>query len=169
MALVALLSACTTTQTTTTTWEAPPAERVGTVSWVRETDRDSRGNPVGGAVLGGVVGGLFGAAVGGGAAGTLVGAAGGAAAGAALSQGSGEQRWFDVGVRFDDGGGQVFRFENASPFVVGERIAAIGNSLRPLGQVVAGAPPGAPPTYVPPPPPPVYPPAPPPYPPPTIQ
>jgi len=112
-----LLGACTTTRETTTTWEGyGPPERLGEVAWVRETVKDEQGNPVGGAVLGAAVGGLFGEAVGGHAPGALVGAAGGAAAGAALSKGSGEERLYDVGVRFEDGSTQVFRFANASPF-----------------------------------------------------
>jgi outer membrane lipoprotein SlyB len=150
-----LLGACTTTRETTTTWEGyGPPERLGEVAWVRETVKDEQGNPVGGAVLGAAVGGLFGEAVGGHAPGALVGAAGGAAAGAALSKGSGEERLYDVGVRFEDGSTQVFRFPNASPFVVGERVAVSDNRLRPLGPVTAAPPPGPPPGYVPPPPPP---------------
>jgi len=154
-AVVLLLVACTTTQTRTVTWVAPPAERVGEVAWIRQTTVDRQGNPVGGAVLGGVVGGLFGRAIGGGRGpGTLVGAVGGAAAGAALSQGGPQESYFDVGVRFDDGGGQVFRFPYPPQLVAGERVGVIGNSLRSLGQVSARPPPGPPPQFVPPPPPP---------------
>ena len=148
------VAACTTTQTRTVTWVAPPAERLGEVAWIRQTTVDQRGNPVGGAVLGGVVGGLFGRAIGGGRGpGTAVGAVGGAVAGAALSQGSSES-YFDVGVRFDDGGGQVFRFPYQPQLVSGERVGVIGNSLRSLGQVSPRPPPGPPPQFVPPPPPP---------------
>ena len=151
-----LFGACTTTQTTsTTTWGEGygSPELLGQVTWVRETEKDEHGNPVGGAVLGAVVGGLFGHAVGGGT-GAVVGAAGGAGAGAALSQGSSEKRFYDVGVRLDDGEERVFRFPDTAPFVVGERVGVSGNTLRPVGAAVAGAPPGPPPAYVPPPPPP---------------
>jgi outer membrane lipoprotein SlyB len=157
VALVQLVAVgCATTTTTRTTWAAPPAERVGEVSWITQTTRDTQGNPVGGAVLGGVVGGLFGRALTGGrGAGTLVGAVGGAAAGAAISQGQTQQEaYFDVGIRFLDGGGQVFRFPYFPNLVVGERVGVIGNSLRSLGQVAPGPPPGPPPQFVPPPPPP---------------
>src|SRR5262249_59395082 len=95
------LAACPSTRTTSVTWVAPPAERLGEVSWIRQTSRDQQGNPVGGAVVGALVGGVFGRALTGGrGGGTLVGAAGGAAAGAAISQGSSRQEsFFDVGVR----------------------------------------------------------------------
>lgn len=148
--------ACATTTTTRTTWAAPPAERVGEVSWITQTTRDTQGNPVGGAVVGGLVGGLFGRAISGGrGAGTLVGAVGGAAAGAAISQGqTSQESYFDVGVRFFDGGGQVFRFPYFPNLVIGERVGVIGNSLRSLGQVAPGPPPGPPPQFLPPPPPP---------------
>jgi outer membrane lipoprotein SlyB len=152
--VIVQLAACTTTRTTSTTWISPPAERLGSVAWVRQTTRDERGNPVGGAVLGGLVGGLFGTALAGGRTpGTVIGAVGGAAAGAALSQGSSET-FFDVGVRFDDGGQQVFRFPYQPNLVTGERVGVIGDSLRSLGQVFPSPPPGPPPQFVPPPPPP---------------
>ncbi|HEY3587032.1 MAG TPA: hypothetical protein VGK85_07765 [Myxococcaceae bacterium] len=147
------LMACTTPTTTTRTWVAPPAERIGTVAWVTQTTHEQRANPAGGAVVGALVGGLFGNAIGGGRApGTVVGAAGGAMAGAALSQGSREE-YFDVGVRFDDGGQQVFRLPYFPGLVTGDRVGVIGNSLRRLDQVSA-PPPGPPPQFVPPPPPP---------------
>ena len=159
------VAACTTTQTRTT-WVSPPAERLGTVSWVQQTSIDQQGNPVGGAVVGGVVGGLFGRAIGGGRGpGTLIGAVGGAAAGAAMS-GSSQETFFDVGVRFDDGGQQVFRFPYPPQVSTGSRVGVIGGSMRPLGEMASGPPPGPPPQYVPPPPPPppgaLYPPPPPP-------
>ena len=147
------LVACTTPQTTRRTWVAPPAERLGTVSWVTQTTHEQRANPAGGAVVGALVGGLFGNVIGGGRApGTVVGAAGGAMAGAALSQGSREE-YFDVGVRFDDGGQQVFRLPYLPDLRTGDRVGVVGNSLRPLGQTW-GPPPGPPPQFVPPPPPP---------------
>jgi outer membrane lipoprotein SlyB len=157
LAAVVLVSlvACTTTQTRTVTWAAPPAERFGEVSWIRQTTVDQQGNPAGGAVVGALVGGLFGRALGGGRGpGTIVGAAGGAVAGAALSQGGTQEVSFDVGVRFDDGGGQVFRFPYQPFLTPGERVGVIGGSLRSLGQMSSNPPPGPPPQFVPPPPPP---------------
>ena len=153
--LVAALVACTTTQTRTTTWVAPPAERFGEIAWIRQTTVDQRGNPAGGAVVGALVGGLFGRAIGGGRGpGTVIGAAGGAMAGAAMSQGGPQENYWDIGVRFDDGGGQVFRFPYQPSLVPGERVGVIGGSLRSLGQFSSGPPPGPPPSFVPPPPPP---------------
>jgi outer membrane lipoprotein SlyB len=79
--------------------------------------------------------------VGGGAGGVVIGALGGGATGALLSKGDGEKHWFDVNVKFDEGGEQVFRFENSTlPFVVGERVGAVGNTVRSLGTRVASPP-----------------------------
>lgn len=160
------LAGCATTRTTTTTWAAPPPERFGEVSWIRQTTVEQQGNQAGGAVVGALVGGLFGRALTGSrGVGTVVGAAGGAAVGASASAGGQAESHFDVGVRFDDGGGQVFRFAYQPSLVPGERVAAIGGSLRSLGQFSARPPPGPPPEWVPPPPPPppegLWPPAPP--------
>ncbi len=141
LALVA--TACKTTETRTTMYESYGApERLGTVAWIKETEKDEKGNPVGGAALGAVIGGVAGYAMGGSPVGAVVGAVGGGTAGALLSQGSGEKRWFDVNVRFDEGGEQAFRFENTAPFVVGERVGVVGNTVRSLGSRVAGPPAG---------------------------
>jgi outer membrane lipoprotein SlyB len=140
LALVA--TACKTTETKTTMYESYGApERQGTVTWIKETEKDEKGNPVGGAAIGAVAGGLLGYAVGGGAGGVVIGALGGGATGALLSKGDGEKHWFDVNVKFDEGGEQVFRFENSTlPFVVGERVGAVGNTVRSLGTRVASPP-----------------------------
>jgi outer membrane lipoprotein SlyB len=142
--LALLATACKTTETRTTMYESHGApERSGTVTWIKETEKDEKGNPVGGAAIGAVAGGLLGYAVGGGAGGVVIGALGGGATGALLSKGDGEKHWFDVNVKFDEGGEQVFRFENGTlPFVVGERVGVVGNTLRSLGTRVA-SPPGA--------------------------
>lgn len=141
--LVALLAtACKTTETKTTTYETYGApERLGTVTWIKETQKDEKGNPVGGAAIGAVAGGVLGYALGGGVGGVVIGAVGGGATGALLSKGDGEKHWFDVNVKFDEGGEQVFRFENSTlPFVVGERVGAIGNTVRSLGTRVTNSP-----------------------------
>jgi outer membrane lipoprotein SlyB len=141
--LALLATACKTTETRTTMYETNGApERLGTVTWIKETEKDEKGNPVGGAAIGATVGGLAGYALGGGVAGVVVGAVGGGAAGALLSKGDGEKHWFDVNVRFDQGGEQVFRFENTPPVVVGERVGVVGNTMRSLGARVVGAPAG---------------------------
>ena len=53
--------------------------------------------------------------------GALIGAVGGAMVGAAASQSS-ESRVYEVAVRFEDGGQQVFVFQNQSPFGPGEPV-----------------------------------------------
>jgi len=122
------LSACVTTSATTTTWGEPYAapqqswERRGRVEQIRETVYRQQGNPAGGAVAGAVVGGLLGHAIahhGGG----LVGAIGGAAVGAAASQGSAEDRVYEVFVRFEDGGLEPFVFRGGAPFRVGDLVS----------------------------------------------
>ncbi|HET9157049.1 MAG TPA: hypothetical protein VFN91_10305 [Myxococcaceae bacterium] len=141
--LALLATACKTTETRTTMYENYGApERLGTVAWIKETEKDEKGNPVGGAAIGATVGGLAGYALGGGVAGVVVGAVGGGATGALLSKGDGDKHWFDVNVRFDEGGEQVFRFENTAPVVVGERVGVVGNTVRSLGTRVVGAPAG---------------------------
>ena len=133
----AVLLACATATTTTRTLDdAPVVVRAGRVESIRETVQRWQGNPAAGAAAGAVVGGLFGAALAGGGhydrwgryhhhgnpAGAVVGAIGGAAIGAAASQGSGEERVYEVVVRFDDGEYQTFAFKDGSPFQVGERV-----------------------------------------------
>ena len=133
----ALLSACVTATTSTRTWGEPQGggyARAGRVESIRETVHRYQGDPAAGAAAGAVVGGLLGAALGGhgwydrwggyhyggnpGAA--VVGAIGGAAVGAAASQASGEERVYEVVVRFDDGGYQTFSYRDGVPFQVGE-------------------------------------------------
>jgi outer membrane lipoprotein SlyB len=139
-----MLAACVTT-TTTSTWSDPYAgdwARYGHVESIRETVRRQEGNPAAGAVLGGVLGGLLGSAIGGhthydrwgngyhhgSAAGAVVGAVGGAMVGAAASQGSSEERFYDVFVRFDDGGYEAFLSHDPLPYRVGDPV-----SLTPRG------------------------------------
>jgi outer membrane lipoprotein SlyB len=112
---------CVATTTQSTTWVAPQPEwqRPGRVEWIRETVQRQQGNPAGGAVAGAVIGGLL---FGHDAPSAVVGAIGGAAVGAAVSQGSSEQRSYDVFVRFDDGGTAVFVYRGGSPFRPGEYV-----------------------------------------------
>lgn len=144
-----LLPACVTTSTTTRTWGESYADdggswaRYGRVERIREVVTRQDGNPGGGAVAGAVIGGLLGSALGGhthydaygrghrhaSGAGALVGAAAGAMVGAAASQGSAEARYYDVLVRFDDGGTQVFRYRDGVPFQVGDDVTLTAQGL----------------------------------------
>jgi outer membrane lipoprotein SlyB len=134
-----LVSACVTTTTTSRTWGDPAGTgwaRAGRVEAIRETIHRRQGDPAAGAVAGAVIGGLLGSAIGGHAgydrwgnryyhgsgAGALAGAVGGAMVGAAVSQGSGEERFYEVFVRFDDGGAETFVYQGYPPFQVGEAV-----------------------------------------------
>lgn len=147
--LLPLVAACYTTRTTSSTWGEPYAygwpEQRGRVAWVRETVQQQEGNPAGGAAAGAVIGGLLGHAITGDAGGAVLGAAGGAVAGAAASQGSAERRLYDVGVRFEDGSLQVFRFAGSCPFRVGQAVTWTADGLRPRPRVLARPPPPPPP------------------------
>jgi outer membrane lipoprotein SlyB len=140
---------CATTSTTSTTLTAPDTyPRYGTVEAVREIVRRVQGNPVGGAVAGALIGGvLFG---GHGGPSTLFGATAGAAAGAALSQGSSENRIYEVRVRFEDGSTGVFRYAGFSPYRPGEQVVLTPNGLAAAGPI-EGPPPEGPPPQGPPP------------------
>lgn len=130
------LAACVTATTSTTTWgddgaayADPGWVRTGHVETVRETVQRVQGDPAGGAVAGGIVGGLIGALVD--PPHALAGAIGGAAIGAAASQGSGERRWYEVRVRFDDGGVERFVYEGGSPFRPGQPVQLTAQGLYP--------------------------------------
>jgi len=128
-----LLGGCMHATTTSRTWGEPSGQpyaqggwvRDGRVQSIREIRRHVQGDPAGGAVAGAFLGGLFGTILGGhhgnGAA-TFFGAVTGAAVGAAASQGSEEQVWYEVLVRFDDGGYQTFSYWPPVPFGVGEYV-----------------------------------------------
>ncbi len=128
-----LLSACGTTTTTTRTWGEPYGQgwaRYGHVESVRETVQRQQGDPAGGAVAGAIIGGLLGNAWSGGHGGaTVAGAVGGAMVGAAASQGQGEQRLYEVFVRFDDGAMERFVYQGYLPFNVGERVVLTAQGL----------------------------------------
>lgn len=144
IALIALaslgLSGCVMATTETRTWDDPAGEasyeRHGRVSRVRETIQRQEGSPAGGAIAGAIIGGLIGSTIGGhthydrwgnghfhgSGGGALVGAAGGAAIGAAASSGSAEDRYYEVYVRFDDGGYETFTYHGSSPFRAGDEV-----------------------------------------------
>lgn len=145
-----LLTACVTATTTTSTWSDGYYEaegvRYGHVESIRETVRREEGNPAAGAAVGAVVGGVLGSLMGGhtsydrwgnayhhgSAAGAVVGAVGGAMVGAAASQGRGEDRYYDVYVRFDDGGSEAFFFRDPLPFRVGDPVGLSSRGLERL-------------------------------------
>ncbi len=130
IALLALPAGCATTTTTSTTWTAEPttAYRYGEVTWVREYVQHHEGDPTGGAIAGAIIGGILG---GGHGPSALLGAAGGAVIGAAASEGHGESRWYDVGVQFQDGAQQVFRYPDYPPFQPGEHVVQTPQGLAP--------------------------------------
>ena len=134
LVLVVLPPACAVTTTTRTTWTDPASVgygRAGRVDSVQEIVQRTEGNPGAGAVAGALVGGLI---FGGGRASTAVaGAAGGAAIGAAASQGTTEERTYQVIVRFDDGGYGEFVYAGYSPFRPGERVAVTPGGLTRAG------------------------------------
>jgi outer membrane lipoprotein SlyB len=127
---VALLQACATTSTTRTIWtdsDAVGFGRTGSVASVQEIVQRTQGNPGAGAAAGALIGGLvFG---GGRGASAVAGAVGGAAVGAAASQGTTEQRSYQIVVRFDDGGYGEFFYSQFSPFRPGERVVVTSGGL----------------------------------------
>lgn len=140
-----LSSACVTATTTSRTLGEPDPgyARTGRVTSVRETIRREQGDPAAGAVAGAVVGGLLGSAIGGrvhynqygyghyhgSPVGALFGAAGGAVLGAAASQGSAEERSYEVTVGFDDGGYATYVYRGYSPFSPGEAVVLTSQGL----------------------------------------
>lgn len=121
---------CVTSTTSSRTWYAQtPAgaswARPGTVEFVREVVHRRDGNPAGGAAAGAAIGAMLGED----APSTLFGALAGALVGAAVSSGSEEHRVYEVGVRFDDGGADVFVYQGQSPFGPGEPVAQTPGGL----------------------------------------
>ncbi|HEX9307933.1 MAG TPA: hypothetical protein VF894_10615 [Anaeromyxobacter sp.] len=125
-----LLGGCVTTTTRSTMWGDPYAAgwaRYGRVESVRETVQTQQGDPGAGAVAGAIIGGiLFGGRS---PAHTMAGAIGGAMVGAAASQGQGEERIYDVFVRFDDGALETFVYRNILPFRIGDGVALTAQGL----------------------------------------
>jgi outer membrane lipoprotein SlyB len=142
-----LAIACVTTTTTTREWTDDGGgewARYGRVESARETVRRSDGNPAAGAVAGAIVGGLLGSMIGGhtdydrwgrayyhgSGEGAAVGAVGGAVVGAAASQGSSEDRWSEVVVRFEDGGLERFTYQGPPPFRPGDLVVQTPRGLQ---------------------------------------
>ncbi len=144
--LPGLLSACVTTTTESRSWGGADGQgwvRYGHVESIRETVQRQQGDPGAGAVAGAIIGGILGSAVGAHSwvdrwgyvhseanpAGAVVGAVGGAMVGAAASQGSAEQRSYEVFVRFDDGGLERFVYPGGLPFRVGDAVSLTEQGL----------------------------------------
>lgn len=137
--IVSLSFACATTTTTRTVWTEPSAGEVrdGRVAWVKESVTRTEGDPGAGAVAGAIVGGVLGQWITGRPAGAAVGAATGAIIGANESQGSREDRRYDVLVRFDDGATHVFSYQGAPPFRPGQLVRLTSGGLIGRGEFVA--------------------------------
>lgn len=131
---VLLLGGCVTASTHSTTWGqdsgyGPDAgwARYGHVESVRETVHAYRGDPGAGAVAGAIIGSLL---FGGRSPGsTMFGAVGGAMVGAAASSGQGEERVYEVFVRFDDGAIENYVYRDVLPFRVGDRVTLTPQGL----------------------------------------
>ena len=119
---------CVATTTTATTYGPGQQEwgRPGSVAWVREVVHRQVGDPAGGALAGAIIGGILGGGRGGGA---IIGAIGGAVVGASVSQGSSESRVYQVAVKFDDGGFEVFGYQGYSPFAPGQPVVLTPQGL----------------------------------------
>jgi outer membrane lipoprotein SlyB len=146
VALALLVGGCVTTTTRSTTWSDPYGgnwARYGRVESIRETVRTQQGDPGAGAVAGAIIGGLIGSSFGAhshvdrwghvhshaNGVGAVAGAIGGAMVGAAASQGHGEDRTYEVFVRFDDGALEPFVYQNVLPFRVGDPVVLTGQGL----------------------------------------
>ncbi len=147
VASLLLFPACVTTSTRSVMMTEPvpgpqgvQAERHGHVEWVRETVRRTEGNPGAGAAAGAVIGGLLGGIITGRSLGAFVGATGGAVVGANASEVRGEQRFYDVAVRFDDGGEHVFTYAGYPPFQPGQSVSMTPRGLVPAGLLAAPSP-----------------------------
>ncbi len=128
-----LLGGCATTAYRTQTWTAEDPygaqwARYGHVESIRETVRSQQGDPGAGAVAGAIIGGLlFGGRS---PAQTIFGMGAGAMVGAAASAGaSGEDRWYEVFVRFDDGALERYVYQNVLPFRAGDPVVLTAQGL----------------------------------------
>ena len=127
-----LLGGCATTTYQSTTWTdqgyAQGWARYGRVESIRETVRTTQGDPAAGAFFGALIGGLlFGGYH---PVQTFAGMAGGAMVGAAASQAaSGQDRVYEVFVRFDDGALEPYVYQNVLPFRAGDRVMLTAQGL----------------------------------------
>jgi outer membrane lipoprotein SlyB len=138
-----LSQACVMTTTRTTMSAAPVGPRTtrqGRVEWIRQTVRETQGNPAAGAAAGAVVGGLLGGLITGHRFGALVGATTGAMIGADASQVHAEDITYDVAVRFDDGETRIFEYRGYPPFRPGQSVSLTERGLVPSGTFAVSQP-----------------------------
>ena len=113
--------------------KAPACAECGTVTGIREIEKPRKMGA--GTATGAVIGGVLGYAVGGRnhrTAGTVVGAAGGAVAGNVIENRAGENRTFEIGVRFDDGSSRVIQQDSHPSLRQGSRVKLVNGVLAPL-------------------------------------
>jgi len=106
----------------------------GTVVSLREVAQPGQGG-AGGAVAGGVVGGLLGNALGGSkhrTAGTVIGATGGAVAGYQIQKHTSGTKYWEIGVRMDDGTTHAYTQDQAPHWKSGDRVRVQNGALSPL-------------------------------------
>jgi outer membrane lipoprotein SlyB len=106
----------------------------GTVVSLRELEKQGQGG-AGGAVAGGVVGGLLGNALGGSkhrTAGTVIGATGGAVAGYQIQKHTSGTKYWEIGVRMDDGTTHAYTQDQAPHWKSGDRVRVLNGALSPL-------------------------------------
>ena len=110
---------------------APACASCGTVSAIREVEKQGEGTglgAIGGAVVGGVIGNQFG-----GGSGkkilTVAGAAGGAYAGHQVEKNARSTKVWNVTVRMDDGTDRTLALGSAPALAVGDRVRMDGNNI----------------------------------------
>jgi len=106
----------------------------GTITSLREVEKPGQGG-AGGAVAGGVVGGLIGNALGGSrnrTAGTVIGATGGAVAGYQIQKHASSTKYWEIGVRMDDGSTHTLTQDQPPAWKSGDRVRLQNGALAPL-------------------------------------
>jgi outer membrane lipoprotein SlyB len=106
----------------------------GTITTLREVEKPGQGG-AGGAVAGGVVGGLIGNALGGSknrTAGTVIGATGGAVAGYQIQKHTSSTKYWEIGVRMDDGTTHTLTQDQPPAWKSGDRVRLQNGALAPL-------------------------------------
>jgi outer membrane lipoprotein SlyB len=116
---------------------APPpvyCRECGLVEYVREVQRPGQTSGAG-AVVGGVTGGLLGAGVAGRrdrGIGAVVGAVGGAVVGNELERSSSSVRYWEVGVRHDDGMVRAYPTDRPPVWRTGDRVRVVNGYVEPM-------------------------------------
>jgi len=111
----------------------PVCRECGTVTGIREIEKPRKTGA--GTAAGAVIGGVLGYAIGGHnnrGVGTAVGAAGGAVAGNVYENRAGENKTFEIGVRFDDGSSLIINQDTHPALHQGSRVRVVNGVLSPL-------------------------------------